>query len=246
MRDSTKSGAGGSYKGPISLLPIHAGLLRRSVAVFLGLLVMLLVTAPFVQELPNGRFIEAALASVVLSAAVLAVGGRRRTLAVASLLVLPALIGRWIHHFQVDDAAFRWFLAAYVVFLGFVVFQFLRFILTSSRVNSEVLCAAISTYLLLGILWASAYAFVASLNPDAFSGVAPEGRPLHGFEALYFSMITLTTVGFGDISPVSPTARMLAMLESAVGTLYLAVLIARLVSIHASNAVSNGPRATDA
>lgn len=241
MTDSTRSNPRNPDGSLTARFSSRSGLLRHSVAVLLGLVVLLFVTAPFIQELPEGRFIEAGLISVVLSAAVLAVGGRPRTLAVASLLVVPALIGRWIHHVRVDDVSFRWYIAAFVVFIGYVVFQLLRFILRSPRVNSEVLCAAVSAYLLLGILWGSAYAFIARTNPNAFAGVAAASQPLHGFDALYYSMLTLTTVGYGDITPVSAPARMLAMMEAAVGTMYMAVLIARLVSIHSSASVPKDP-----
>jgi hypothetical protein len=97
-----------------------------------------------------------------------------------------------------------------------------------------VLCAAVATYLLLGMLWASGYVLVARMNPGAFSGVAASSQPLHGFDALYFSLSTLTTVGYGDIAPVSGPARMLAMMEVVTGTMYMAVLVARLVSGYSS------------
>jgi hypothetical protein len=58
---------------------------------------------------------------------------------------------------------------------------------------------------------------------------------LHGFDALYFSLITLTTVGYGYIAPVSGPARMLAMMEAVTGTMYMAVLVARLVSGYSFN-----------
>ena len=118
--------------------------------------------------------------------------------------------------------------------MAFVVFHFLRFILRAPRVSSEVLCAAVATYLLLGLLWGSAYVLVARMNPDAFSGVAAGSQPLHGFDALYFSLTTLTTAGYGDIAPVSGPARMLAMMEAVTGTMYMAVLVARLVSGYSS------------
>jgi MFS family permease len=213
-----------------SKIPTRAGLLRHSVAWFLGALVLMFVAAPFVEKLPNGKWIDPVLLTVVLVAAVLAVGGRRRTLLLASILVAPVAVARWLHHFSLSDGTYSFFVAAFLVFIAFVVFQFLRFILRSPRVNSEVLCAAVATYLLLGLLWVSAYALVARLIPGSFSGIAVGSQPLHGFDALYFSLITLTTVGYGDIAPVSGPARMLAMLEAVTGTMYMAVLVARLVS----------------
>ena len=141
-----------------SKIPTRAGLLRHSVAWFLGALVLMFVTAPFIEELPNGNLIEAALLTVVLGTAVLAVGGRRRTLLLASVLVAPVVVARWLHHFGLRDGTYSFHIAAFLVFIAFVVFHFLRFILRSPRVNSEVLCAAVATYLLLGLLWAAAYA----------------------------------------------------------------------------------------
>jgi hypothetical protein len=213
-----------------SRIPTRAGLLRHSVAWFLGALVFMFVTAPFVEEMPNGNLIETVLLTVVLGAAVLAVGGRRRTLIVASVLVIPVGGARWLHHFTLHDGTYLFHITAFLVFMGFVVFQFLRFILRSPRVNSEVLCAAVATYLLLGLLWAVAYTLVARLVPGSFAGVGAGRPPLQGFDALYFSLITLTTVGYGYIAPVSGPARMLSMMEAVTGAMYMAVLVARLVS----------------
>jgi len=227
---------------PTSKFPIRAGLLQHSAAWFLGALVFMFVTAPFIAELPSGKLIEAALLTVVLGSAVLAVGGRRQTLIVASLLMTPVVGARWLHHFQLSDGSYTFHIAAFVVFLAFVVFQFLGFILRAPRVSSEVLCAAVATYLLLGLLWASAFVLVARMSPGAFSGIAAGSQPLHGFDSLYFSLTTLTTAGYGDIAPVSGLARMLAMLEAVTGTMYMALLVARLVSVYSSEPPKAAPR----
>lgn len=125
-----------------------------------------------------------------------------------------------------------------LVFILFVVVHLLRFILRAPQVNTEVLCAGIATYLMLGLLWAFAYILVARVVPGAFAftvGNASE-HVFQGFNGVYFSFVTLTTVGYGDIVPVAPAARMLAMMESMVGTIYMAVLISRLVALHSADA----------
>ena len=129
-----------------------------------------------------------------------------------------------------------------LIFIAFVILELILFVLRAPRVNSEVLCAGISGYLLLGILWMSAYMLVSRLNPVdpahagafAFTVGATAPHPLSQFEAYYFSFITLATVGYGDITPVSIGARSLAMTEVMTGTLYVAVLISRLVALYSS------------
>jgi voltage-gated potassium channel Kch len=90
---------------------------------------------------------------------------------------------------------------------------------------------------MLGMVWAFAYMLVGSMTPDAFAFSAPSAtaRPMDRDEAFYFSFVTLSTVGYGDITPVSHAARMLAVVEAMTGLLYVAVLIARLVSMYSTH-----------
>jgi hypothetical protein len=160
----------------------------------------------------------------------------------AVVLVLPAVVSRWAGSFWPGLVPPHIHPIASLVFIGFVEYQLLHFIFRARRVNSEVLCAGISGYLLLGILWMLAYRVVSLLNPaDAahpgafsFNIAGATAHPLSRFEAYYFSFITLSTVGYGDISPLSNGARTLAMTEAMTGTLYMAVLISRLVALYTS------------
>ncbi len=214
---------------------LHArvGLTHYSAVEFLIALVLLLVVTPLVEGLSQAVLIEAVLLTLVLGAAVLAVGADRRTLIIAMSLSIPAVLSKWLHHFLPDLLPAELFPLAAITFVGFVVFQLLRFILRASQVDAEVLCAGIATYLTLGLLWTFAYVLVSRPSTNAFSFPPVSGKQASSpFDALYFSYVTLCTVGFGDITPVSPTARMLAVLEALSGTIYLAVLVARLVSMY--------------
>lgn len=216
---------------PAARTPRHFPAPRVSAIHFLAAVVLFLVATPFLESLESHRVIDALLITVVMLAGVLAVGGRARTLAWAALLVAPALAARWLSLAApgLVHPAIAFVLA--LVFLGFVIWRLLVFVLSAPRVNVNVLCAGLAGYLTLALVWAAAYNVVSHLNPGAFSGPRV---PLEGFNALYFSVVTITTMGYGDIVPVSNAARMLAMMEAMVGTLYIAVLISRLVAVYSA------------
>jgi hypothetical protein len=222
--------------GPRRKAVLPFGVFRFSAIELLVALGLLFVTSPFIEDMPQGDLIEAVLLTLVMVFGVLAVGGRRRTLIIALVLLTPALGGKWINHVRPDLLPPPVFLVSTVALFGFVVGHLLRFIVRAPRVDSNVLCAGIAGFLMLGLLWVPAYLFVARLNPGAFSLPAGSraGTTMDGFSAFYFSFITLCTVGYGDVTPVSRVARMLAVTEAITGLFYMAVLISRLVSMYSS------------
>ena len=198
-------------------------------------LALLFFFFPFVEEAKGGDIIVSILLSLVLLCAVLAVADSKRVLVIAIALAIPAIAGRWISDFRPDLVPPPVFLTAGLVLIAFVVANLLRFVLRAPSVNVEVLCASISAYLMLGLLWTIAYWLVDQLTPGAFAFNTNEGRQsIRGFNAFYFSFVTLSTVGYGDITPLSKVARMLAAMEAMTGLLYVAVLIARLVALYSS------------
>ena len=226
--------------------PSRIGNFRSSAAQFLVALILFLCTAPFVDELKYGQALDSILATLVFITGVLAVGRSHRTLVLALLLMSPSFVCKWIWHFWPSAMPASVPALTGLFFIIFVEYQLLHFIFRAPRVNSEVLCAGISGYLLLGIMWMSAYMLVSDLTPlnplqpllqpGAFAYTAGNTTPhaLSQFEAYYFSFITLSTVGYGDITPLSHPARTLAMLEAMTGTLYMAVLISRLVALYST------------
>ncbi len=90
-----------------------------------------------------------------------------------------------------------------------------------------------AAYLLLAVFWTVAGMMIESLAPGSFSTGAQTPRA-GWIDLLYFNLVTLTTLGYGDVLPVTPVARVWSALEAALGTLYLTILIARLVSLYTS------------
>jgi hypothetical protein len=208
--------------------------LRVSAASFLAALVLLLVATPFVQRFSKGPLCEAVLYTLVMCTGLLACDSRRRfTVAAVSL----ALASIWLNQLWPQKCPALTFILPALAFLGIVIASLLRFILRAKQVDANVLCAGISVYLILGLLWGLAYTLVAQLNPNAFAFGTHPGTvaTMSGFTSIYFSFTTLATLGYGDITPATDVARMLAMLEAMTGTLFVGVMIAHLVSLYSAS-----------
>ena len=218
----------------------HPGMWRFSTIKLLVALVLLIVMTPFFEEFPQGDLIEALMITLVLVAGVIAIGGKRSVLIAAALLLVPAFVGKWLSYAYPQTFPPYFFFAFGIAFMGLVVFKLLGYVLRSIQIDTDVLCAAISVYLLLGLIWALAYALVGQLSPDSFAFAAnphSSGR-MDRFNAFYFSFVTLSTVGFGDVTPVSKVAKTFSVMEAVTGTFYVAILIARLVAMYVPRSAS--------
>src|SRR5262249_7804438 len=127
-----------------------------------------------------------------------------------------------------------------LAFFVFTIAVLLRRIVESTNVTTDTLAGAVSVYLLMAVVWAIAFSLIETLHPGSFQiGGLPVGeegagrRPLTS-RFLYLSLVTLTTVGYGDMLPMTAVARRFAVLEAVIGQLYLAVLISRLVAMRAT------------
>ena len=209
---------------------------RFSTVQLLIALALFFISAPFVEEIEGGHLIVSVLFSLVLLAGVVCCRRSQTRPGHRDRACDSSDLGRWINHFRPDLIPPAVFLVAGLILIAFVIGNLLRFVLRAPSVNIEVLCASISAYLMLGLMWTVAYWLVDQLTPGgAFSFNTKAGtQSINGFNGFYFSFITLSTVGFGDITPVSRMARWLAAMEAMTGLLYVAVLIARLVSMYSS------------
>lgn len=202
---------------------------RRSYSILFFSLLVTLVAAPVAAELQLRTWLIELL--LIFNLAVAAVGygaptGRHRLLAVVMLTVLLRILGRGLH----VEAAANGAVLLTVLLAVFGAIAALRFAIRGRKVDSERLSAALSAYLLAGFCFGVVYFQVEQLRPGSFAiGGATKLSQLDLQTAFYFSFVTLTTLGYGDISPLTPTARGMAISEAILGQLYLAVLVARLV-----------------
>lgn len=207
----------------------------RGLSVFLALLVIIVfVVPPLAPVKPLGRFIVDLVFSLLLIAGASAVSERRWPFALVSAAIVAALLVRWgswlIHATDLTEARAWSTMVSFGLFALVVLAQVFR----RGPVTVHRIQGAVAAYLLLGLAWSEAYKLVALRNPGAFTGaVGGEDGSLQNW--LYYSFVTLTTLGYGDIAPAHPAARSLAVLEALTGQLYPAILLARMVSLEAQS-----------
>jgi len=171
---------------------------------------------------------------------------RERT--IAFVAAMAAMVANWSHYLSMPASYERALILAYhglmAVFLGFAVAVILSNIFAGERITADGVLGAVCGYLLAAGAWANVYAFVELTLPGSFNvGAAfKEFSEWQGQKALlnYFSVVTLTTMGYGDITPVRSPATALAMLEAVFGQFYIAVVVAQLVGLRLAQAF--GPK----
>ena len=197
-----------------------------------SLVAVLFVIYPFVPLNRPGRVLVSLALTVVLVAGGFSLGDRRRLRAVVIALAAVAVASRWLSHVG-DLLGLRiLFHLSTLLFLALNGGGVLAKVLRGGRVTPHRIQGAIAVYLLLGLTCAFGYSLIELLEPGSFNlppAAAADGARMGDF--IYFSFVTLTSLGYGDVQPASSSARTLAILEALAGQLYLAILVARLVAL---------------
>ena len=203
----------------------------RSLSVFLGLLlVAVFIVLPLAEQ--EGTLIASVGFSVLLVAGVALVAKNRMTRGLVAGAAGVALIIHWTQHVMPGTGLSMMSAFSSLCFLGILAGVVFREVLNKGPITLHRVQGAVAVYLLLGLIWAFAYDMVLLSAPDAFhsSELTVQHKTVTP-PLIYFSVMTLTTVGYGDITPIHPMARALAMLEAVIGQLFPVILIARLVAM---------------
>ena len=216
--------------------PLIDRMLQPSMSIrfqFLFAALLLMLSAPVLLPDALVESVVPPLFTVLALTALATVAESRRTLIVGILLALPAILAQWF------SASGEISLASEIsgdLFLIWVTIAILAYGLRAQRVSSDVLFAVACVYLLLALIWAMGYGIADGLQPGALAYsealLGPEGELSGRGLYTYFSFVTLTTLGYGDITPVSDAGRLLAMLEATLGQLFLVIVVARVVGLH--------------
>lgn len=210
---------------------------RQFLALLIALLAMMVAPIIFGPILVESRF-SGLMWVVVLAVTIYALGGRGKLYLAALIFGPPVLLARVVSVSVTTQMAELVSHATSAAFLGFAIYVIMTAVMRPGHVTMDKIYGAICVYLLLGILWGSLYNIVELAEPGSFKFTDPgarveavrqqEYRELEA-ELNYYSFVTLTTLGYGDVTPVTDRARGLAWLEAVFGQLFIAITIARLV-----------------
>jgi Ion channel len=210
-----------------ALLRFWAGELGLSV--FLALLVAVILVLPALKPEGTLGLVGDIVFSLLLISGAASIPRRPLTFITVSVVATVALLIRWASWLAPAVILEDWRSLSSLVSVALLTVVVLAQVFRAGPITPSRIQGAIAVYLLLGLAWAIGYELLALRRPGAFTGAAVEGDLPQRW--LYYSFVTLTTVGYGDITPVHPVARSLAVLEALTGQLYPAILLARLVSL---------------
>ena len=204
---------------------------------FLVLLFLALFLAPMIDSGPV-RLLTTLLFSLLLFAGAITMSRRAKTRFFAGLMAFVAIALRWMTHIVPTPLIQRMSGLATLFFLILLTVVVLTRVFKDDRpVTAHRIMGAIAAYLLFAITWAIIYSLLDQTLPQAFNNSVAGGKfdPERQGALTYYSFITLTTVGYGDMTPTHDVSRMFAVMEALLGQLYPATLLARLVSLEVSH-----------
>ena len=202
--------------------------LRRRYTILFYVLVLTIVASPVTAAFGlTGAVIESLLAVSLLAAVMPAAKGKAHTLLLVVMIALGLArpITVWLGHRRLSEVT----LSGWTVIGLFAAAAALRFAMRGKKVDAEHLFAALSAYLLAGLYFGLLYWVLEQVHPGTMTA-----SNFSRTAATYYSFVTLATIGYGDIVPRTDVARGLAIVEGVGGQLFLAVLVARLLSLYSA------------
>ena len=196
-------------------------------------LILTLVVSPIIDMYGESshRLYLALLTTVLMISAVYAASVSRMGRIVGIVLAAVWVLLRWFRLFSDTLNATMWSDIALMILLFYVLVILIRRTVALKETDFDSLCGAVAAYFLIAVAWAVSYRVIEVVAPGSFSFPGQNLEAL-GSQLMYLSLTTITTLGYGDITPVSPFARMWSTLEASAGVLYIALLVARLISLY--------------
>ncbi|MFC1823612.1 potassium channel family protein [Thermodesulfobacteriota bacterium] len=202
----------------------------------LSFMLMLIAFQPFAKALSGFKVILSIILSVTLISSIYSISQKKYNTVFSIFVALPLLVSFWVPFFYQS----RWVDllgdVCGVIFFAFIVVAILRHTLRQDEITGDLIAGAAVVYLIMAMMWSYAYRFIETVQPGSFS--ASQSQDIEQFfYFLYYSFVTITTLGYGDIAPITIAAKSFAILEAVIGQLYLVIMVAWLVGRHISQSM---------
>jgi hypothetical protein len=202
----------------------------------LFLILMLIAIQPLEEAIGKFSMLLDLIVTAILVSAIYAISQERNFRIIGVLLAFPVLLSVWsTHYFNITWLLISGNLCG-IAFFAFIIITVLSFIFSQDEITIDQIAGAAVVYLLMAIMWIYVYRVIEMIHPGSFYIAQGQstGQPT---SFLYYSFVTITTLGYGDIFPVSTAAKSCAILEAVIGQLYLVITVAWLVGAHISQSI---------
>lgn len=198
----------------------------------LASLILLIIVAPFLREYAVASWLIGLSSVFILAAVIHAVQHERKiTIVFFSVMAILTVVFSFLELLYHTPLFNLVSMSLYIVFFLASIFALHSEVYGSDEITGDSLYGSICVYLLIGVMYGSVYMFLETLHPGSFQhNVSLEKQTFTQHQMYYYSFVTLTTLGFGDILPTSLMAKSITMIESITGIFYLAILVSRLVA----------------
>ena len=207
---------------------------RRFLFLLISILLILILN-PFLEGFSGLRVILEILFTLMLLAGAYAISQKAKVFFFSLFLLIPAMSFHWMTYVQdtgVHAMVSELFAGAFFAYVAIII---LASLFQETEVSMDLIMAAICVYLLMAFFWSSAFSVLEYFQPGSFQLSETTGNAFQDFT--YFSFVTLTTLGYGDIVPLTPPAKTFSSIEAVMGQIYIATLVARLVAIHTAQSM---------
>jgi len=200
-------------------------------SLLLILILLKFILCPFLEGFIGIDILMDILFSLILISGIYAISEKKLVLIIGLLIILPILAAQWSLYFSKNPSLALVHRIFGAIFFAYVLIIMISYLFKKKNVTIEVITNAISVYFLIGLTWTFVFSLLEIIHPGSFT-LNSQSQIKDIDQLFYYSFVTLTTIGYGDITALTAPAGSLSALEAMMGQIYLAVLVARLVGMY--------------